>query len=274
MSKKAMSLKAKIRNLAKERNMSPQVVLQNYMFERFLERLSKSVYKDNFILKGGMLIAALVGVESRSTMDMDVTIRNFALSTDSLNKAVTEICSIYIDDDVEFMINGIEKIRERDEYDGYRIKLRAEYDTIITPLAIDVTTGDVITPRELFYSYEMIFEENTIGIWTYNIETVLAEKVETILQRGELNTRLRDYYDIYILIQTQNFDKLLFKEALQKTAEYRKTIQIFDDIQKRIDMIVTSAILKERWKKYTQNYSYAKEITFEETVDAVNKLIV
>lgn len=274
MSKKAMSLKAKIRNLAKERNMSPQVVLQNYMFERFLERLSNSVYKDNFILKGGMLIAALVGVESRSTMDMDVTIRNFALSTDSLIKAVTEICSIYIDDEVEFMINGIEKIRERDEYDGYRIKLRAEYDTIITPLAIDVTTGDVITPRELFYSYEMIFEENTIGIWTYNIETVLAEKVETILQRGGLNTRLRDYYDIYILTHTQNFDKLLFKDALQKTAEYRKTIQIFDDIQKRIDMIVTSAILKERWKKYTQNYSYAKEITFEETVDAVNKLIV
>lgn len=228
--------------------MSPQVVLQNYMFERFLERLSNSVYKDNFILKGGMLIAALVGVESRSTMDMDVTIRNFALSTDSLIKAVTEICSIYIDDEVEFMINGIEKIRERDEYDGYRIKLRAEYDTIITPLAIDVTTGDVITPRELFYSYEMIFEENTIGIWTYNIETVLAEKVETILQRGELNTRLRDYYDIYILTQTQNFDTIKELSPAIQNEEFALQLDNYREFHQAINPL-NERISFHQWKE-------------------------
>lgn len=273
MRRKAMSLKAKIRNLAKEKDMSAQVILQNYMFERFLERLSKSIYKDNFILKGGMLIAAIVGIDNRSTMDMDATIKNYPISIDSLTKAITEICDIDINDDVHFSLTGIESIRDDDMYGGFRVGIRADYETIVTPLAVDITTGDVITPREVFYSFKMIFEEGIIGVWAYNIETVLAEKAETILQRGELNTRPRDYYDIYILTNTQKFDKLVFIEALEETAKHRKTTHIFNDIQNRIKSIESSEILKDRWIKYSENYSYAEDISFEDTVDALRKLI-
>ena len=193
MSGKAMSLKAKIRNLAKEKDMSAQVILQNYMFERFLERLSKSDYKDNFILKGGILIASIVGIDNRSTMDMDATIKNYSINIDSITKAITEICNIEISDDVKFYLIGIQSIRDDDIYGGYRAHIKAKYDTIITPISIDITTGDVITPKEISYLFKMIFDKETIRVWAYNIETVLAEKVETILQRGELNTRPRDF---------------------------------------------------------------------------------
>lgn len=273
MSRKAMSLKAKIRNLAKEKNTSAQVILQNYMFERFLERLSKSKYKNNFILKGGMLIAAIVGVDNRSTMDMDATIKNYPISIDSLTEAIKEICEIEINDDVKFSLTRIEAIRDDDIYGGYRVYIKADYDTIITPLSIDITTGDAITPKEVLYLFEMIFDEGTIGVWAYNIETVLAEKVETILQRGELNTRPRDFYDIYILVNTQNFDKLVFTEALRKTVEYRNTNHILDDIVKRVKTIEASEILKDRWIKYTKNYPYAKDISYEDTINTLKKLI-
>lgn len=274
MSRKAMSLKAKIRNLAKEKDMSAQVILQNYMFERFLERLSISDYKNNFILKGGMLIAAIVGIDNRSTMDMDATIKNYPITIDSLTKAITEICKIGINDDVNFSFTGIELIRNDDMYGGYRVGIRADYGTIVTPLSIDITTGDVVTPKEVFYFFKMIFEKGTIGIWAYNIETVLAEKVETILQRGELNTRPRDFYDIYILANTQEFDKSVFVEALEKTAKHRKTTHIFNDTQNRINAIESSSILKDRWIRYSKNYSYAEDIAYEDTVNALKKLII
>lgn len=159
MSGKTMSLKAKIRNLAKKKDMSAQVVLQNYMFERFLERLSKSEYKDKFILKGGMLIAALVGIDNRATMDMDATIKNYPIDNESIAKAIREICSISIDDDVTFAFKSVEAIRDDDAYGGYRIGIVSEYDTIITPMQIDITTGDAITPKEVLYLFKMIFEE-------------------------------------------------------------------------------------------------------------------
>lgn len=273
MSRKAMSLKAKIRNLAKEKNMSAQVILQNYMFERFLERLSKSNYKNNFILKGGMLIAAIVGIDNRSTIDMDATIKNYLITIDSLTKAIAEICNIEIKDDVIFSFTGIESIRDDDIYGGYRIGIKADYDTIITPLSIDITTGDSITPKEILYSFRMIFDEGTIDVWAYNIETVLAEKVETILQRGELNTRPRDFYDIYILVNTQEFDRSIFAEALKKTTEHRRTTHIFNDIQSRIKAIELSEVLKNRWLKYTKSYPYAENITYEDTINALRKLI-
>ena len=273
MSRKAMSLKAKIRNLAKEKDISAQVILQNYMFERFLERLSKSDYKNNFILKGGMLIAAIVGIDNRSTMDMDATIKNLPITIESLTKAITEICNIRIDDDVVFSFTGIETIRDDDMYGGYRVGIKADYDTMVTPLSVDITTGDIITPKEVFYSFKMIFEENSIGVWAYNIETVLAEKVETILQRGELNTRPRDFYDIYILANTQVYDQLVFGEALEKTIEHRETVYIFNDIPNRVKAIESSGILKDRWTRYSKNYSYAENIDYEDTVKALKKLL-
>lgn len=268
-----MSLKAKIRNLARKKDMSAQVVLQNYMFERFLERLSKSIYKDKFILKGGMLIAALVGIDNRATMDMDATIKNYPVETESLAKAITEICSIIIDDDVTFSFASIEAIRDNDIYGGYRVSIVSEYDTIITPMQIDITTGDTITPKEVLYLFKMIFEEGNIGVWAYNIETVLAEKVETILRRGELNTRPRDFYDVYILTKTQTFDLLVFKEAIKSTAAHRETSHIFNDISKRIDEIENSETLKRRWSKYTKDYRYAKDIQYSNIMDALRALV-
>ena len=274
MSGRAMSLKAKIRNLARKKDMSAQVVLQNYMFERFLERLSKSAYKDKFILKGGMLIAALVGIDNRATMDMDATIKNYPIDSDSITKAIKEICNISIDDDVTFTFNSVDDIRDDDAYGGYRVGIVSEYDTIITPMQIDITTGDAITPKEVLYLFKMIFEEGNIGVWAYNIETVLAEKVETILRRGELNTRPRDFYDVYILTKTQSFDLLVFKEALKSTAAHRETSHIFNDISKRIDEIENSQILKKRWNKYTKDYRYAEDIEYDNVIDVLRKLAI
>ncbi|MDQ2086449.1 nucleotidyl transferase AbiEii/AbiGii toxin family protein [Herbivorax sp. ANBcel31] len=250
MNHKAMSLKSKIRNLAKKKDMSAQVVLQNYMFERFLERLSKSDYKDNFILKGGMLIAALIGIDNRSTMDMDATIKNYPINSDSLTKVIKTICNIAINDDVSFSFLDINKIREDDTYGGFRISIQANYDTIVTPMQIDITTGDAITPKEILYQLKMIFEEKTIDVWAYNIETVLAEKIETILRRGELNTRPRDFYDVYILNKTQSYNGTVFSEALKKTSVHRETTHIFNELEKRIEILESSESLKKRWSKY------------------------
>lgn len=272
MTGKAMSLKAKIRNFARKKQLSPQVVLQNYMFERFLERLSKSEYQEKFILKGGMLIASLVGIDNRSTMDMDATIRHYPINIASLTKAIKEICEISVDDDVVFSISGIEAIRDDDVYGGYRVGIVSVLDTMVTPMQIDITTGDAITPKEIQYMYKMIFDEGSIGIWAYNIETILAEKVETILRRGELNTRPRDFYDIYILVKTQSFDYMVFIKALKSTANHRGTTHILKDISNRINDIKDSETLKLRWIKYTNDYRYADGITFEDVVDAIRVL--
>lgn len=274
MSRNAMSLKAKIRNLAKEKNTSTQVILQNYMFERFLERLSRSKYRDNFILKGGVLIAAIVGIDNRSTMDLDATIKNYPISIESLTKAITEIFSVEVDDGVSFSFTGIEPIRDDDVYGGYRVGIKAAYDTIITPLSVDITTGDVIIPKEVFHLFKMTFDEGTIGVWAYNIETVLAEKIETILQRGELNTRPRDFYDIYILASTQEFDRPTLSEALKKTIEHRKTTHILNNTLERIKTIETSEVLKDRWTRYSKNYPYAEDIAYEDTIKALKMLTI
>lgn len=259
--------------MAKVKNMSAQVVLQNYMFERFLERLSKSEYRDNFILKGGMLIAALVGIDSRATMDMDTTVRNYPISIENLTKAITLILNIEVEDDVIFTFKGIEPIREDDQYGGFRASIEAKYDTIVTPLQMDITTGDAITPKEVMYSYKKIFEDVSIGVWAYNIETVLAEKVETIISRGELNTRPRDFYDVYILLKTQNISTEIFQQALRKTAEHRSSQFIFEELELRVNSIKESEILKSRWVKYTKDYQYAADIKYSVVMEALSDLL-
>lgn len=204
---------------------------------------------------------------------MDATIKNYPITIDSLTKAITEICNTEVDDGVNFSFVGIEAIRDDDIYCGYRVGIKANYDTIITPLSVDITKGDVITPKEVFYSFKMIFDEGNIGVWAYDIETVLAEKVETILQRGELNTRLRDFYDIYILANTQEFDSLVFSEALKKTIQHRKTTHILNDTLERTKAIETSEILKDRWIRYSKNYPYAEDIAYEDTIKALKILL-
>lgn len=273
MNGRAMSLKAKIRNLANEKDISAQVVLQNYMFERFIERLSKSDYKNNLILKGGILIASIVGIDKRSTMDMDATIKNYPLDITSLSKAVKDICDIVIEDNVKFEYLGIEPIRKDDAYGGFRVSLQANYDTILTTLQIDMTTGDEITPKEILYLYKKIINNETIDVWAYNIETVLAEKVESILNREELNTRPRDFYDVYILSKTQVFDNMVFIKALRNTAEHRKTTHIFDNLNDRIEKIENSKALELLWIKYTKNYRYAKDIAYSNVIESLKLLI-
>ncbi|MDP1624189.1 MAG: nucleotidyl transferase AbiEii/AbiGii toxin family protein, partial [bacterium] len=197
-----MQLKSRIKNLALKNRIPAQAVLQNFMLERLLERISISKHKDKFILKGGMLIASMIGIDSRTTMDMDATIRGYPLLDEAIQSVFTEICSLPLNDGVILTLNSITPIRDEDEYGGYRVMITARYEAINTPLKVDVTTGDIITPEAVRYTFHSNFEEKRIEIWAYNIETILAEKVETILQRSVLNTRPRDFYDVYILMKT------------------------------------------------------------------------
>lgn len=229
MSSKAMSLKSRINNYAKKNNIAAQVVLQNYMFERFLERLSRSEYQEKFVIKGGMLVAALVGLDTRSTMDLDTTLRNLPLDKEQIMEAIYSICAINLNDDVKFNFVSVDPIRKDDLYGGFCVRINAMYDTIITPLSIDISTGDVITPSPVYYEFSGIFDESVcISVWGYNIETVMAEKVETILSRGIYSTRPRAFYDIFSLETTQKYDKTVFLEALSATSDHRAFFNIFN----------------------------------------------
>lgn len=274
MSSKAMSLKDRIRNHAKKNHIAAQVVLQNFLFERFLVRLSKSKYKDKFIIKGGMLISAIVGLDTRSTMDLDTTLKDLPLTEEIIRAAIDAISNVTLDDEVEFHIVSIELIRKDDQYGGYRVKLNAVYDTINTPLSIDVSTGDVITPGAIQYEFSGLFNENEhITLLGYNIETVLAEKVETILSRGVFNTRPRDYYDIYILATTQNYSQEIFDMALSATATHRGNTKIISDRTAIVSRIAGSEVLQEMWMKYQNRFSYAKEIPFTVIIEALKNLL-
>ena len=271
MSANAMSLKAQIKNLAKKKNIKAQVLLQNYMFERFLERLSLSDYKDKFVLKGGMLVAAIVGMDIRSTMDLDATLRGLPLTEESINKTITEICAFPVQDEVTIKVETVNPIRPGDVYGGYRVKLMAVYDTIETPFAVDISTGDVITPQAVRYTFRGIFDEDKqIEIWAYNIETVMAEKIETILRRNTLNTRPRDFYDIFILSTTQSYDAALLKEAVSATAEHRGTTEQIADVQSLLSTIAESAELRQIWGKYCREFDYATDIPYEQVTKVLS----
>lgn len=271
---KAMSLKAKIRNIAKSKNLPAQVILQNYMFERFLNRLSASEYKEKFVLKGGMLVAAIVGIDNRATMDLDTTLKNLPLTPEAIEKALNEIFEIDLNDDVKFKFKGISPIREDDIYGGYRVALDAIYETIVTPMTIDVSTGDVITPNAVKFNFTGIFDDElAFEVWAYNIETVLAEKIETILRRSMFNTRPRDFYDAYILITTQSFDKALFAEALEKTIEHRGTRNQINDFGSTMEVVSESADLRRMWNNYQSQFPYAKDIRFEEVCNSIKELL-
>lgn len=271
---KAMSLKAKIRNIAKQKNIPAQVILQNYMFERLLVRLSASEYKEKFVLKGGMLVAAIVGLDNRATMDMDTTLKNLPLTPETIRSALEDICSIAFDDGVVYEIGTISPIRKDDIYGGYRVMLNARFDIMLTPLSIDVSTGDVITPHAVQYNFSEIFDdEKSYELWAYNIETVMAEKVETILRRGIFNTRPRDFYDAYILTTTQKFDIAVFADALKATANHRGTTNQIADVSSILHNIEESPELKTMWDKYRKQFSYAKDITYEQIMDSIKALL-
>ena len=270
----AMSLKAKIKSIAKTKGISAQVVLQNYFFERFLDRLSRSEYHEMFILKGGLLIAAMAGIDARSTMDMDTTVRSWPLDEEHIKTAITAILSIPANDEINFQITGMNFIREDDEYGGFRVSLNAIYENINAPLSIDMTAGDAITPKPVKRLYKSIFNDTVqFELWTYNIETILAEKIETILRRSTGNTRSRDFYDVYLITKIQPVDRNIFNQALTATSAHRKTTGMISNVPEILKSIKESQNLKTQWEKYRKNNFYANNITFEETVKAVSNLL-
>ncbi|MBN1311543.1 MAG: nucleotidyl transferase AbiEii/AbiGii toxin family protein [Anaerolineae bacterium] len=272
---KAMQLKARIKNMASKNTVPAQAVLQNYMLERVLERITVSRYRDMFILKGGMLIASLVGIDHRTTMDMDATLRGYPLSEQSIEQALEDICSIQLDDEVTLTVNHVKPIRSDDEYGGYRASLIAEYDTIKTPLKIDITSGDAITPAAVRYPFPSLFSDKVIEVWAYNIETILAEKIETILRRSVLNTRPRDFYDAYLILKTQadSIHAQVLKDALMATCEKRASSAELEDRGTILRTIQEDSVMRQRWDRYCNEYTYAQGITFDEALEMIQEAV-
>ena len=268
---RAMQLKDQIKNIALKNHLPAQAVLQNFMLERLLERISISKYKDKVVLKGGMLIAAMVGISSRTTMDMDATLRGYPLSEETIRVAFAEICAIGLEDEVTLPLNQVVPIRDQDEYGGYRVSIIATYETINTPLKIDVTTGDIITPDAIRYSLRSNFENKRIEVWAYNSETILAEKVETILRRSVLNTRPRDFYDVYILMKTRRpaVKKKVFRSALNATSEKRGSLAALQDKETILRTIQSDATMRQRWERYCKDNYYAKGINFDNVIEVL-----
>lgn len=274
MSSKGMSLKGQINNYAHKSGISAQVVLQNYMFERFLERLMRSEYQQKFVLKGGMLVTAIVGIEIRSTMDLDTTLRNLPLSEPKIREAILTICNTPVDDDVNFSLVSVVPIRKDDVYGGYRVRLDAEYDSILTPLSIDISTGDIMTPSPVAYNIYGMFDSNLcITLWGYNIETILAEKVETILRRGVLSTRPRDFYDVFILETTQEYRQDLFLKALKATSLHRGSSVILQEPSQIVSLLESSEILKQQWTGYQRQFPYAAHINYEMIMNSLRRIL-
>lgn len=269
----AMQMKAYMKMEANKLSVTSAALLQNYMLERLLERISLSKYSKNFVLKGGMLISAIIGLDSRSTMDMDTTLRNLPLSEELLLKAFEEIFLIYIDDGIAFKFTKIEPIREDDAYGGFRVSLIARYDTISAPLKIDITTGDAITPREIDFTYQLMFQENEISVLAYPIETILAEKYETIIRRSLLNTRIRDYYDLHVLyrLKSAQINIQTLRQAITMTAVKRKSLDLLLLYEQVIQSISIDPQLERLWKVYQKEYVYAAEISFTDLIDTLHE---
>lgn len=264
-------VKALIRNLSKQKDINAQILLKNYMLERILERIAASNYRENFVLKGGMLITALVGVDLRSTIDMDTTIKSISLSENSVRNVLSDILLVPLDDGVTFSIKTIEEIRGDSDYSGYRVSIIASLEEAKVPIKIDITTGDKITPKEISYKFDLMFEPRTIEIFAYPIETVLAEKLETTLVRGTANTRMRDYYDIHILLQLKGhlISDTSLTSALIKTATQRSTTQQLTSGEDILSQIKDDSTLQSYWKNYQRKNSYVGELSWEEIMESL-----
>jgi predicted nucleotidyltransferase component of viral defense system len=271
----AMQLKAVIKNISKDKHISAQLVMQNFMLERLLERISVSKYRQNFILKGGFLIAAMVGLDTRATMDMDATIKGWPVNEESIKNMFLDICKIDLQDDVTFEFKKIGEIREGDDYTEYRVSLSANYPPMAVPLKLDITTGDKITPREIEYRFKLLLEDREIPVLAYNLETVMAEKLETVVSRGDQNTRPRDYYDIYILakMQYKNIETEYLRAALDATSKKRGSSEILKEYKNIIDIVRNSDVMIKQWRTYQRDFEYATDISFDEVCDAVVRMM-
>lgn len=267
-------LKGRIRNFAKEKNIHAQEVLQSYMFERFLERLSKSKYKNNFVIKGGLLISAMIGISERTTMDLDITIKSFQVDEQRVTDMINEIITTDVDDDVIFEFVRIKPIRTEDNYNNYSVAMNALFGKINVPLKIDITTGDEIVPKEINFKYKMLFEKTDIELLSYTLETILAEKFETILSRGISNTRARDFYDIFILFQLKESEIRwdVMRKAVAKTFKKRNSEQVLLEYEDIIEEIRKSTYLLNIWKNYQAENLYVQRIDFSSILKIISKI--
>lgn len=273
MIKTSRQPKDKVRNMARGDSAKAQLLIRNYGMERFLERVSLSEHRDNFILKGGMLVSAMVGLENRATMDIDTSIRNMPLDTIAAKAMVEEIIAVPVDDNIRFEINDFGTIMDDAEYSGVRISLNAFLDATRIPLKIDISTGDAITPAAVNYQYKLMFEERYITLWAYNLETVLAEKIETVLSRSVLNTRLRDFYDLYVLQDTGlEIDKATLAAALTATARKRGSEQALALYERTLDEIRISPLMREQWERYQGKNNYAAGIVWDDVISDIRAL--
>ena len=274
MIKTARQLKDLIRNLSREKSADAQLLMRNYMMERFLERISLSEYRDKFILKGGMLVAAMVGLDARSTMDLDATVKGANVNVEEIENLISAIVSVPIDDGVKFQLKSISEIMDEAEYPGIRVSMTTTFDGVVTPLKIDISTGDAITPREVRYSFKLMLEDRSIDIWAYNLETVLAEKLETIITRTTTNTRMRDFYDIYILDQLHGntLNRQTLYDALLATAKKRGTERHLAEAVDVLNEVESSPVMQKLWESYRRKFSYAADLEWSIIMGSVRSL--
>ena len=272
--KTSEQIKGAIRNITKKTGVNANSLLQMCLFEGILEKISKSKYKNHIILKGGLLISSLIGVEMRSTLDMDTTIRGLPMNEENISKILQEILEIYIDADIVYRLVKLERIRIEDFYEDFSATISCRYGKINTNLNIDITTGDIITPKEVQYFYEKILEEGSISILTYTIETIIAEKFETISSRNITTTRARDFYDLYMLynLYKSKIDKNILKEAITLTSQHRNSYSLVLQNKEIVKLFYQSDSLKNLWAKYVQNNSYAKDISFNDTISIYEEI--
>lgn len=261
--------------IEKNNNLNHYEVLQRYMFERILERISVSEYRNNFILKGGLLLSAMFGVDNRTTKDMDTTIVGIDVSKEKMIKTLNQILSINLNDGVKFDVIDITDIREEDEYGGNKYHVVGRKDSLKVNLEIDVSTGDKVTPKELKYKFPLLFEDKTILINSYNIPTILSEKIETILRRGIFNSRMKDFYDVYYFLNSlkNEIDMNILKEAIENTFTKRDSFKYLNDYDKIITTIKNSEKIKKIWKTYSNKYKYANNISIEKILDMLLELM-
>lgn len=268
-------IKGRIKSVAKQNNADARTLMRIYMMERFLERLAQSEYRDNFIIKGGILVTAMIGVAHRSTMDIDTSMKNLNLSAEDALRVVNQVKDIDLDDGVSFEVKDVSNIMDEMEYPGIRVTMNANVGRLITPLKIDISTGDVITPRAIEFNYDLLLEDRSISLWSYNLETILAEKLQTVLARGILNTRMRDFYDIRMLLDTyeDKVNKAVLKDAFAATCKKRGTDHLQEQAEEIIKIIEANEQLQVLWRSYEKKYSYAADIDYASVISGVRKLM-
>ena len=272
MIKAATQLKAKVRNLSGGDRQKAQTLIRNFMMERFLERIVLSQYRNSFILKGGMLVAAIVGLDTRATMDIDTTVKSLTLSKDNVFKIVEDIIAVEIPDGVQFRIAKVTDIMEEHDYPGIRVMLEATLDKMRQAVKIDISTGDIITPGAVEYSYRLMVEDRSISMWTYNLETLLAEKLETIMARGTANTRMRDFYDIYTISRQEIFNKEVLKSAFLATSTKRNTTRQIPDLKNIIAAVASDDTMTSQWENFRKESFFVGELSWNDVIESVKVL--